>query len=188
MGTDPGFLQKATTDTGGFGCNHGSDNRQERPIQDDQRVTKKDQSERKRWQRWTGEAGSTPPDTYGAGFQEKGPQQQTAGFERHGELDGFTANSNGAGIQGRQAPVHIKESEPLPYKQPWRYGQPSDWESFPTQSPVCHGDDGFPIGLDGITFSKWRIESIKAGGNAIVPQVALQIFRVINEMMLNINA
>lgn len=34
-------------------------------------------------------------------------------------------------------------------------------------------------GLFGITFSKWRNETIKAGGNAIVPQVALQIFKAI---------
>jgi DNA (cytosine-5)-methyltransferase 1 len=33
--------------------------------------------------------------------------------------------------------------------------------------------------LDGITFPKWRSESIKAGGNAIVPQVVLQIFKAI---------
>jgi DNA (cytosine-5)-methyltransferase 1 len=33
--------------------------------------------------------------------------------------------------------------------------------------------------LDGITFSKWRTESIKAYGNAIVPQVAYQIFKAL---------
>jgi DNA (cytosine-5)-methyltransferase 1 len=33
--------------------------------------------------------------------------------------------------------------------------------------------------LADITFSKWRNESIKALGNAIVPQVAYQIFRAI---------
>jgi DNA (cytosine-5)-methyltransferase 1 len=33
--------------------------------------------------------------------------------------------------------------------------------------------------LDGITFSKWRAESIKGYGNAIVPQVAYQIFKAI---------
>jgi DNA (cytosine-5)-methyltransferase 1 len=55
------------------------------------------------------------------------------------------------------------------------------WENFPTQSPVCDGNDGFSTGLDGITFPKWRNESIKAGGNAIVPQVAYQIFKAINE-------
>jgi hypothetical protein len=37
-------------------------------------------------------------------------------------------------------------------------------------------------GLDGITFSKWRNESIKTFGNAIVPQVAFEIFLGINEV------
>ena len=55
----------------------------------------------------------------------------------------------------------------------------TDWQEFPTQSPICSGDDGLPGELDGITFSKWRNESIKAYGNAIVPQVAFEIFKVI---------
>ena len=55
----------------------------------------------------------------------------------------------------------------------------SGWEQFPTQSPICGGDDGIPTELDGITFSKWRNESIKAYGNAIVPQVAYEIFKAI---------
>jgi DNA (cytosine-5)-methyltransferase 1 len=50
---------------------------------------------------------------------------------------------------------------------------------FPTQPPICGGDDGLPKELDNITFSKWRNESIKAYGNAIVPQVAYQIFKSI---------
>jgi DNA (cytosine-5)-methyltransferase 1 len=54
-----------------------------------------------------------------------------------------------------------------------------NWEKFPTVTPVCAGNDGIPSGLDGITFPKWRKESIKAGGNAIVPQVALNIFKSI---------
>lgn len=54
------------------------------------------------------------------------------------------------------------------------------WENFPTISPVCGGDDGLPSELDGITFPKWRKESIKAYGNAIVPQVAYQIFQAID--------
>lgn len=52
---------------------------------------------------------------------------------------------------------------------------------FPTESPVCCGDDGLPERLDGITFPAWRRNSIKAYGNAVVPQVVLQIFRTINE-------
>jgi DNA (cytosine-5)-methyltransferase 1 len=58
------------------------------------------------------------------------------------------------------------------------------WENFPTQSPICNGDDGISTRLDGITFSKWRNESIKGGGNAIVPQVVFQIFKVIEEIDL----
>ena len=53
--------------------------------------------------------------------------------------------------------------------------------NFPTVPPVCGGDDGLPKELDGITFPKWRRESIKAYGNAIVPQVAYRIFEAIQE-------
>jgi DNA (cytosine-5)-methyltransferase 1 len=57
-----------------------------------------------------------------------------------------------------------------------------DWQNFPTEPPICGGDDGLPTKLDGITFPKWRNESIKGYVNAIVPQVAYQIFKAINEM------
>jgi DNA (cytosine-5)-methyltransferase 1 len=56
-----------------------------------------------------------------------------------------------------------------------------NWDGFPTESPLCSGDDGLPSELDGITFSKWRNESIKAYGNAIVPQVVYQIFKAIED-------
>lgn len=55
------------------------------------------------------------------------------------------------------------------------------WDSFPSQPPICGGNDGIPRELDSITFSKWRNESIKGYGNAIVPQVAYQIFKTIKE-------
>ena len=58
---------------------------------------------------------------------------------------------------------------------------PRGWEEFPTVAPICGGNDGLPQRLDGITFPKWRRESIKAYGNAIVPQVAFQIFQALNE-------
>lgn len=55
------------------------------------------------------------------------------------------------------------------------------WRNFPTQSPVCSGDDGLSSKLVGITVPKHRTESIKAYGNAIVPQVIHQIFKSIAE-------
>jgi DNA (cytosine-5)-methyltransferase 1 len=61
----------------------------------------------------------------------------------------------------------------------------NNWGNFPTQSPVCGGDDGIPTQLDGITFSKWRAESIKGYGNAIVPQIAYSLFEIIQELNEN---
>ena len=58
----------------------------------------------------------------------------------------------------------------------------SDWKEFPTQSPICSRDDGFSEQLDGITFPRWRSESVKAFGNAIVPQVAYEIFKAIERI------
>jgi len=46
------------------------------------------------------------------------------------------------------------------------------------------GNDGLSERLDGITFPKWRNESIKAYGNAIVPQVAYEIFKAIEKIEL----
>ena len=59
------------------------------------------------------------------------------------------------------------------------------WETFPTQPPVCCGNDGLSTRLDGITFPRWRAESIKAYGNAWVPQVAYEIFRAIQQSELS---
>jgi DNA (cytosine-5)-methyltransferase 1 len=56
------------------------------------------------------------------------------------------------------------------------------WQKFPTQSPICGGDDGIPDRLDNITFPKWRNESIKAYGNAVVPQLILPIFQTIEKL------
>lgn len=55
-----------------------------------------------------------------------------------------------------------------------------NWGQFPTQSPLCGRDDGISSKLAGITFPRHRRESIQAYGNAIVPQVAYQIFQTIN--------
>jgi DNA (cytosine-5)-methyltransferase 1 len=61
------------------------------------------------------------------------------------------------------------------------FTKPGDWSTFPTQPPLCQRNDGIPPKLDGITFSKWRNESIKGYGNAVVPQVVHQIFKAIQQ-------
>jgi hypothetical protein len=58
------------------------------------------------------------------------------------------------------------------------------WTSFPTVSAVHRGNDGIPFDVDklAISIGKWRTESIKAYGNAIVPQVMYRIFEAIEAL------
>jgi len=82
--------------------------------------------------------------------------------------------------RGREV-LHKLQSEKSNGNGTHPFDEPNNWEEFPTQTPICDGDDGLSARLDGITFPKWRNESIKAGGNAIVPQVAHQIFKAIQQ-------
>jgi DNA (cytosine-5)-methyltransferase 1 len=59
-----------------------------------------------------------------------------------------------------------------------------NWDKFPTTQPTIRTrNDGVPSVVAGITFSKWRRQAIKAYGNAIVPQVAHQIFKAIQKTL-----
>lgn len=60
------------------------------------------------------------------------------------------------------------------------------WDEFPTESAICGGNDGVSSELVGITFPKWRRESLGGFGNAIVPPLVLQIFKSIEEYELNL--
>ena len=91
---------------------------------------------------------------------------------------GFASHTESAGLP----PCHERQRQEQPRRGNERVGIPPDWSDFPTQSPVCRRDDGFSGRLVGITFPRWRKESIKAYGNAIVPQVALRIFGTIEKI------
>jgi len=111
--------------------------------------------------------------------------EQFEGICQPKELGGLrdATNANGTMREGGQSGNKTQE-RPQPINQQFRGHNElhrTDWQEFPTQPPLCSGDDGLPSELDGITFSKWRNESIKAAGNAIVPQVALQIFKAIEQ-------
>jgi len=88
-------------------------------------------------------------------------------------------------IQNSEGSSETKRDKPSLSTKTNGNGYKSKWKNFPTISPICSGNDGIPKKLDGITFSKWRQESIKAAGNAIVPQVAYEIFKTIKKMELN---
>ena len=65
--------------------------------------------------------------------------------------------------------------------------QSNVWDTFSIESAICGENDGIPTELDSISISKWKKESLMAYGNAIVPQVALEIFKAIEEFELMVN-
>ena len=120
-----------------------------------------------------GSQGRDIPGSKGSS-QSKG-SQLTEPIEANGEAR-YVTDTEGARIERqrierqRQIQLNGRDSENIRAK----------FEDFPTKPPICGGDDGLPRELDSITFSKWRMESIKAYGNAIVPQVAYNIFKAID--------
>lgn len=96
----------------------------------------------------------------------------------HGGTDvrtsgGYASSSEEERVSQRHEVRESAESGGIRYDE-YATGQ---WSGFPSSPALCGGDDGLPSELDGVTFRKWRRESIKAYGNAIVPQVAYQIFQ-----------
>ena len=87
----------------------------------------------------------------------------------------FIAYSNSARLHKQHIPTKSKEK----ISHSRIFNEKRNFTSFPTQPSICGGDDGIPKELDSITFSKWRNQSIKGYGNAIVPQVAYEIFKAI---------
>ena len=105
-------------------------------------------------------------------------QFDTDGIERRIIADTSSRRISGHRGESKGKQIQTTESYQDNSKQFGRMG----WEEFPTQPPIRSGDDGLSARLDNITFPKWRNESIKAAGNAIVPQVAFQIFKAIKQM------
>jgi DNA (cytosine-5)-methyltransferase 1 len=60
----------------------------------------------------------------------------------------------------------------------------SEWANRLPKPRIFRDDDGLSERLAGITVSSWRNESIKSYGNAIVPQVAYEIFKAIQQYEL----
>jgi DNA (cytosine-5)-methyltransferase 1 len=86
----------------------------------------------------------------------------------------ITTDTNG--IRLRRESDRIGESKFVSKNESGNY-----WQTFPTVSPICSGDDGLSDRLDSITFSKWRKQTIMAGGNAVVPQLIYVLFKTIQQ-------
>ena len=143
---------------------------------------------------WDGQGGFFP---FAAGIDEQGatPDAEHSGGKRRQGFGGIQSKTVGQPKQANPSGVFGKngatpDAPDIGLQQSrgaWERwagfthnGSVPDWGNFPqTQPTICTGDDGLSAQLDGITFPKWRNESIKAAGNAIVPQVAYQIFKTI---------
>jgi DNA (cytosine-5)-methyltransferase 1 len=101
---------------------------------------------------------------------------ETNGIQR------ITTDTSCSGLQGRKIKGDLGEK-----KRKGEYDRnitrqiSNRWENFPTVPPICNGDDGISDRLDSITFSKWRKQTIMAGGNAVVPQLIYVLFKTIQQ-------
>ena len=158
---------------------------------------------------------SMPPGTYEQGTtpntkgeQGKRMQSEQRELSEQGQREfrginsamgcGYASNLSGTGQQKQNISTEPTKQE---FNTRSDNAPGADWQNFPTQSPICDGNDGVSARLvryilrtggDCYTeeeaekeakriISKVRTEGIKAGGNAIVHQVALQIFKSINQ-------
>ena len=188
---------RASSHSDGERCNNRSDNWKERPIcYDQKRYSEENQSERTERKRRTCENGSVASDSQCSGsgqIQQKIQSKQSDGnsFDRNGSEWDVTY-SDTPRLSALRLPSNTEtegwkdeNGQPLQSSSNARGTLLTDWwQNFPTQSPVCRGNDGLPFDVDNLTipFTKWRQESIKGYGNAIVPQVILEIFKAIEEV------
>lgn len=103
-------------------------------------------------------------------FNEQVQRRHLQTVQKH--LSGARSDSdpNSQRFKGRQTASHIKGVRTQTYQLASGLHKPDYWRDFPSQSPVCRGTDGVPN----------RMDRIKALGNAIVPQVAIELFKIIN--------
>jgi DNA (cytosine-5)-methyltransferase 1 len=94
----------------------------------------------------------------------------------------IVAHSCNNGLQGRNKGLQTTseqghDEKSLSARELYR----SEWGDRLPKPSLFRNDDGLSKRLVDIAVSEWRNESIKGFGNAIVPQVAYQIFKTIQE-------
>lgn len=186
-GTNDGFA----SDTGYERCRCWKHNWKKRHFYSDVRWwPAKNQPERNEWQCRTGENGRTVADTEKQPGKRMQSDKSDFGCERKRESGGESCSlDTGANDIRFDSERWEKDgffdcsdekAENIGKQQPSGSFLP-DWRDFPTISPVCRRNDGLPFTVDdlAVSFSKWRAESIKAYGNAVVPALVYRIFQFI---------
>jgi DNA (cytosine-5)-methyltransferase 1 len=126
---------------------------------------------------------------------EVGGRQEEVGCEGSGLTDAIETNgttesatdTNGNGLQGSTSSDinrQLSGKEGGFEERIYTRRRAIPFSKFPTQPPVCGRDDGLPTQLDGVTFPSWRRQSVMGYGNAIVPQIAINLFKTIEKCAL----
>jgi len=130
----------------------GFNHREERHIQTDERIATENKSERQGRKRGIGAVGSDVENSIS--------KRSGGGLESSGQVLGCTS-------------TEVKDERP-----DWS----RNWLEVATE--LCSVDDGLPVELDGFKLSKsrHRAEQLKGYGNAWVPQVAIEIMKIIKSI------
>ena len=113
------------------------------------------------------------------------PQQPQVGNKKQGEFGRRHSKISSPYSErfGQQRQGRAQESFGSKTYGNWEASWSNTNGGWPIESPICNGNDGISSRLDLTAISKkdWLEQSLKAGGNAIVPQLAIEIFKAINE-------
>jgi len=107
-------------------------------------------------------------DRLGDGDRSRGNK----GKSKSGSGKVNVADSNSAGLQGRQNPRDTNQSREKPDEQPSRRGERPNGQNWPPEPAVGRVANGIPR----------RVDRLKGLGNAIVPQVAQRIGETIKQI------
>jgi len=93
----------------------------------------------------------------------------------------YTYNAEQSRLEGYSNPDQEKKRREGTARSDAETGWERNWVEVATE--LCGVDDGLPAELDGLKLSKasHRVQRLKALGNAIVPQVAIQIMQAIKQ-------
>ena len=83
-------------------------------------------------------------------------------------------------VEGMETDTKIRTASSIPCERGDQSNWSEDWREVAFATCYDGVDDGLSERLHGITLPKWRKESLKAYGNAIVPQIAYKIFQSIS--------
>ena len=94
----------------------------------------------------------------------------------------FITYASGSRLQGRKQRMPSTFTQGYDEKDLFTRGiYRSEWRNGLPRPRIFRNNDGLSQRLANISIPKWRNESIKAYGNAIVPQVAYEIFKAIEQ-------